>query len=119
MENSKLNLDKLHLILVGIIFVGVIFFIYNKKNTPPISQINPYQTQIDSLSSIISLYLDSTKILKGSYVKIIEEKNKQTQMLDSLNRDIIKQRKKYEDKIKSVYMYSPTELYEFITNRYK
>jgi hypothetical protein len=119
MNKTSINIDKLHLFLIGVIIVGVVFLFGKNNNTPPFTPSNPYQPQIDSLSLVIKQYEKSNVTLDSIYLELNVKYTKQTELLDSLNLNIEKQRKSYETKIKGINNSSPTELYEFITNRYK
>ena len=119
MKKSVLNLDKLHLILIGVILLGVIIFLVSRENTPPLNLTNPYQSQLDSLSRDIKMYEDENSKLNEKYLESIEMSNKYQSQIDSLNTTIISQRKSHEKKIKSINNYTSTELYMFIADRYQ
>lgn len=119
MKKVVLNLDKLHLILIGIIMVGVGLFLINRENSTPSHLYNPYKNQLDSLSLIIDNYKVANDSLNIKYHKLVELSLKYSHEIDSLNIDIKNTRKRYEKQIKNLNNSSPTELYEFITSRYK
>jgi hypothetical protein len=119
MKKIVLNLDKLHLVLIGIIFVGVVLFLINRNNTTSAHLHNPYQSQLDSLSNVINNLHNENIILEKKYLYYDSISNIYSLEIDSLTTDINKKRKLYEKQIKDINTFSPTELHQFITNRYK
>ncbi len=119
MKKWVLNLDKLHLILIGIILLGVTLFLINRNNVSSNFISNPYQPQLDSLSGVIQRYENKNRELENRYLEYLDISFKYKTQVDSLNKNIQNQRKTYEKQIQDVSNYTSTELYKFITDRYK
>jgi peptidoglycan hydrolase CwlO-like protein len=119
MKKVILSLDKLHLILIGIILVGVVLFLINRNSTTSSHLSNPHQPQIDSLFNVIENYNRENSILREKFMYYDSLSKVYSLEIDSLTIDINKKRKLYAKQIKNINTFSPTELYQFITNRYK
>jgi cell division protein FtsB len=115
-----ITLDKTKLILlgvIGILLVGLAFSLYSRGNA--LYTVDRYQKQIDSLDVELTY-------LKQDQLKFDLEIQKYKDSLivydhkiDSINLNIEKIRNYYGKKIQDISNSSPTELYNFLTNRYQ
>jgi predicted nucleic acid-binding Zn-ribbon protein len=119
MKNKTFQLKLSHLIIGGIILLLVIFlFKYNPTQDIP-NNYDKQKREIDSLGNIINE-------LKEDQLKLNQSLSIQYAKVDSLNKEItttekelIQTRAYYGNKIKNITSYSPSELIEFFTERYK
>ena len=99
--------------------MGVILFFTTKDNTTPNNNPNIYKKQIDSLSNVIFKHQQENIILNKKFKYYDSLSNVYSLEIDSLTLNINKRRKFYDKQIKNLNNLSPTELYKFITDRYK
>jgi exonuclease VII small subunit len=115
-----ITLDKTKLILlgvIGILLLGLALSLYRKDPTP--HNISLYQKQIDSLNIELK-HLEQDQIILNHKLKMYKDSLVvYNHKIDSLNQNITKIRNYYGKKIRDINNASPTEIYDFITNRYK
>ena len=113
-------LDKTKLILLGIIgilIVGLAFSLYDRGNA--LYTIDKYQNQIDSLDSELVILQQEQSQFEIEIQKYKDSLIVYDHKIDSINLNIENIRNYYGKKINNIRNSSPTELYNFLTDRYK
>jgi hypothetical protein len=117
-KDKKITLNVSHLIL-GAIILLLLFFIFLKPKQYDFSQVDKNQRKVDSLSYIIKNLQNEQTVLNNS---ITYHQNK-IDLLDSkianTNQDITDIRKYYDKQIQDINRFTPSQLNEFFTKRYK
>jgi len=115
-----ITLDKTKLILlgvIGILLVGLAFSLYSRGNA--LYTVDRYQKQIDSLDVELTYLKQEQSKFDLEIQKYKDSLIVYDHKIDSLNQNITKIRNYYGKKIRDINNSSPTEIYDFITNRYK
>lgn len=114
----KIEVTKTNLILAAVIVILLGYILITRKSTAPINNLK-YQTEIDSLNRVISGYrqhqLDLDKKISNYELDI----KKLGREIDSTKQVIIDQRAYYGEQIRNAGRYTPTELDDFFSKRYK
>jgi cell division protein FtsB len=112
-----LNKTKLILLgIIGILIVGLAFSLYDRENA--LYTVDRYQKQIDSLDIKLGSLQQEQTHLNTQIQKYKDSLIVYNHKIDSIKINIEKIRKYYGDKIQNISNSSPTELYDFLTNRY-
>ena len=106
-------------ILSIIVIVLVAFIVFGKESSNDVDKYARQKYEIDSLNNNINT-LETQQLVQDSVIK-----DYQTQVvkldheIDAAKHKIINIKHEYSTKIQTVSNYTPTELDEFFTNRYK
>tara|TARA_R110000823_G_scaffold304926_2_gene426731 strand:+ start:312 stop:692 length:381 start_codon:yes stop_codon:yes gene_type:complete len=112
-----LNKTKLILLgIIGILIVGLAFSLYDRENA--LYTVDRYQKQIDSLDIELGSLQQEQTNLNTQIQKYKDSLVVYDHKIDSININIEKIQNYYGDKIQNISNSSPTELYDFLTNRY-
>jgi hypothetical protein len=120
MKNQVITFSKKQLILfgIGIIIIIIMVSALSTRVDTPISY-DPYRSKIDSLNIELKYIKDRQNIL-GSQIKRYKDSiDVSNNKIDSLGKELIKTRIYYGKKIKDIGGYTPSELSNFFSNRYK
>jgi cell division protein FtsB len=113
-----LNKTKLILLgIIGILIVGLAFSLYDRGNA--LYTIDKYQNQIDSLDSELVILQQEQTQFEIEIQKYKDSLIVYDHKIDSINLNIENIRNYYGKKINNIRNSSPTELYNFLTDRYK
>lgn len=115
-----ITLDKTKLILLGIIgilVIGLAFSLYHRGNA--LYTIDRYQKQIDSLDVELNFLQQEQTNLTKKLHKYKDSLVVYDHKIDSINTNLENIRNYYGKKIQDINNSSPTELYNFLTNRYQ
>ena len=113
-----LNKTKLILLgIIGILIVGLAFSLYDRGNA--LYTIDKYQNQIDSLDSELVILQQEQTQFEIEIQKYKDSLIVYDHKIDSINLNIENIRNYYGKKINNIRNSSPTELYNFLTDRNK
>jgi len=115
-----ITLDKTKLILLGIIgilIVGLAFSLYDRGNA--LYTVDEYQNQIDSLDLELTTLQQEQTQFEIEVQKYKDSLIVYDHKIDSINLNIENIRNYYGEKIHNIRNSSPSELHNFLTNRYK
>jgi methyl coenzyme M reductase subunit C-like uncharacterized protein (methanogenesis marker protein 7) len=120
MLNQVITFSKKQLILfgIGIIIMMVIVSTLSTRVDTPISY-DPYRSKIDSLNIELKYIKYRQNILDVQIKKYKDSIDISNDKIDSLGKELIKTRIYYGKKIKDIGNYTPSELSNFFTTRYK
>jgi len=120
MLNQVLTFNKKQLILfgIGIIMIIIIVSTLSTRVDTPISY-DSYKSEIDSLNTKLKNIKDRQNILDNQIKTYKDSINISNNRIDSLGKELIKTRIYYGKKIKDIGIYTPSELSNFFTIRYK
>jgi hypothetical protein len=120
MLNQVITFNKKQLVLfgIGIILMVIIVSALSTRVDTPISY-DPYRSKIDSLNIELKYIKNRQNILNSQIRRYKDSIDVSNNRIDSLGKELIKTRVYYGKKIKSIGNYTPSELSNFLTVRYK
>jgi len=116
-KDKKITLNISHLILGAIILL--LLWLLLKPVNVDLSKYDKQKREIDSLSQIINGLQKEQKILDGYIVKHQNKIDSLDNEIDTTNQEIKDIRSYYGKKIRDIINYTPSQLDDFFSKRYK